>query len=405
MDTSSLSPAASQSASGYRIRGIEKHRVRFTGKGGAYFRLWLANLLLIIVTLGIYTPWARRRRIQYFYRNTQLGQDPLDFVASGSSMAKSFLLVVLVYALINIMSSQGLNTAVNVITLLIAAVVPWLWRSAMRFRLGSTTWRGLRFEFHASTREAYTAAWPLLGVALLPFLLFLLPESAPPGARGRGNFAWTTALGVGLAVMLLGGVVLIRLRFNFLRLQMTRTSLGGQMGGFKADFSDFLKVGLVCLGVAMLACLAVVGLVFGATAGLGGLMRSAGMASKAMMVALGLILAIPMLLIPVYITLSVWQALVFRTVWNHAGLSGMARSKCKLKTRSFVLLRTKNIFLTLLTLGLYRPFAALSEYRMKVDSVRLYTRGDVNALASRLAQQKSSALGDAAADLAGFDLA
>lgn len=416
MDTSSLSPASSPSTSARKIPGIDEHRVRFTGGGGAYFRLWLANLLLVIVTLGIYTPWARRRRIQYFYRNTQLGPDPLDFVASSSSMAKSFLLVVLVYVLINVMSSQGLNTAVSGITLLIAALVPWLWRSAMRFRLHNTTWRGLRFEFHASTREAYVAAWPLLGVVLVPVLLALLPLFVPAGAVGavdaagvatavKNPLAWWVALGVGLAFIALGGAVLIRLRYNFLRLQMTRTSLGGEMGVFKADFSDFFKAGLVCVGVAMLACLAVFALVFGTTIGLGGLLRNASMGGKAMMVGLAFIAAIPLLLVPVYITLAAWQAMVFRTVWNQAGLSSMARSKCRLNTRRFVLLRTKNIFLTLLTLGLYRPFAAISEYRVKADSVRLYTRGDINALASRLARQKSSALGDAAADLAGFDLA
>ncbi|OYZ81700.1 MAG: hypothetical protein B7Y03_12095 [Polaromonas sp. 24-62-144] len=51
--------------------GIDRHRVSFTGSGGDYFRLWLSNLLLTLVTLGIYTPWARRRRIQYFFRNTR----------------------------------------------------------------------------------------------------------------------------------------------------------------------------------------------------------------------------------------------------------------------------------------------------------------------------------------------
>ena len=68
---------------------IDKHRVTFTGSGGDYFKLWLSNLLLTIVTLGIYTPWARRRRIQYFFRNTEVGADPLDFTASSRSMANS----------------------------------------------------------------------------------------------------------------------------------------------------------------------------------------------------------------------------------------------------------------------------------------------------------------------------
>jgi uncharacterized membrane protein YjgN (DUF898 family) len=387
------------------LPGIDRHRVSFTGSGGDYFKLWLSNLLLTIVTLGIYTPWARRRRIQYFFRNTEVGADPMDFTASSRSMVTSFVLVALVYGLMQVMSSQGLNTAVSGITLLIATATPWLWRSAMRFRMGNTTWRGLPFVFHATTRETYIAAWPLLGGAVLIALLALALPAAPTagGAKAAlpGPLVWLGLLGV----MALAGVILIRLRFNFLHLQMTRTSLGGQMGAFKAGFGDFFKVGVICIGICLLAYLALAGLlgIFGA--GLFGFGRSMGGGGMAVLAVLMILFFIPLLLIPASITLAAWDAMLFRTVWNHAGLSNMARSKCSLKTRAFVWLRTKNVLLTLVTLGFYRPFAAVSEYRMKVDSVHLYTRGNIDVLASAMARGNQSGLGDAAADLAGFDLA
>jgi uncharacterized membrane protein YjgN (DUF898 family) len=394
------------------LPGIDRHLVSFAGSGVDYFKLWLSNLLLTIVTLGIYTPWARRRRIQYFFRNTEVGADPLDFTASSGSMAKSFLLVVLIYLLIKVMSSQGLNTAVSAIILLIALAVPWLWRSAMRFRMGNITWRGLPFEFQASTREAYQAAWPLLGVAVFAAALALWLPAATDSGKAKVGMPGPVA---GLLIaggFLLVGAVLIRLRFNFLHLQMTRTSLGGQMSGFKASFSDFFKVGLICLGIGVGAYVLVIGLMVGFAASIMGVIGAAGAGSGAgkvggfmILAALFLLLLLPLLLIPASITLAAWQAMVFRTVWSNAGLSRLARSKCHLKTRDFVLLRTKNVFLTLLTLGFYKPFAAVSEYRMKVESVTVYTRGDINALANLLASGRKNALGDAAADLAGFDLA
>jgi uncharacterized membrane protein YjgN (DUF898 family) len=383
---------------------IDKHRVSFTGTGGDYFKLWLANLLLTIVTLGIYTPWARRRRIQYFFRNTEVGPDPLDFTASSRSMATSFILVALVYVLIKIMSSQGLNTAVSALMLLIAAATPWLWRSALRFRIRNTDWRGMPFEFQATVRETYVAAWPLLGVAafvVLPMLWLPATPVAGQKASPPGAMFWVMAT----VALLLAGVIFIRLRFNFLQLQMTRTALGGQMGQFKAGFGDFFRVGLICLGVGLLAYLALGGLLAGFAAGIFGLFRTGSRTGIGVMVVLVFLLFIPLMLIPASITLAAWEAMVFRTVWSNAGLANMARSKCSLKTRAFVLLRTKNVFLTLLTLGLYRPFAAVSEYRMKIDSVRIYTRGDINALANMLSRGDANGLGDAAADLAGFDLA
>ena len=385
--------------------GIDKHRVSSAGSGGDYFKLWLSNLLLTIVTLGLYTPWARRRRIQYFFRNTEAGPDPLDFTASSRSMVTSFVLVALVYGLIQLMSSQGLSTAVSGVTLLIAAATPWLWRSAMRFRMGNTTWRGLPFVFHATTRETYTAAWPLLGGALLVAVLALLLPDAPAAsarkASAPGPLFW---LG-GLGVMVLAGVILIRLRFNFLQLQMTRTSLGGQMGRFKAGFGAFFKVGAICIGIGLLAYVALAGLIGLFSAGLIGMGRGMGAGNIAVLVVVALLVLFPLLLIPASITFAAWEAMVFRTVWSHAGLSNMARSKCSLKTRAFVWLRAKNVLLTLVTLGLYRPFAVVNEYRMKIDSVQIYTRGNIDALAGVLAHGSRSGLGDAAADLAGFDLA
>ena len=391
--------------------GIDKHRVRFTGSGGDYFKLWLSNLLLTIVTLGIYTPWARRRRIQYFFRNTEVGPDPLDFTASSRSMVTSFVLVALVYGLIQVMSSQGLNTAVGGVTLLIAAATPWLWRSAMRFRMGNTTWRGLPFVFQATTRETYTAAWPLLaGAALVAVLSLLLPEPAAAPAAGTpkvamsGAAVWLGGLGV-VGLVALAGVVLIRLRFNFLQLQMTRTSLGGQMGAFKTGFGEFFKVGVICLGIGLLAYLALAGLIGIFGAGLVSFGQAVGQGGMAVLAIVALLFFIPLLLVPASITMAAWEAMLFRTVWSNAGLSGLARSKCHLKTRAFVLLRAKNVVLTLLTIGFYRPFAAVSEYRMKIDSVRIYTRGDIDALAHLLGKGEQGGLGDAAADLAGFDLA
>ena len=42
-------------------QAIDAHPVVFTGSGGEYFRVWIVNVLLSLVTLGFYTPFARRR--------------------------------------------------------------------------------------------------------------------------------------------------------------------------------------------------------------------------------------------------------------------------------------------------------------------------------------------------------
>ena len=46
-------------------------RFEFTGSGSEYFKIWIVNVLLTIVTLGIYSAWAKVRRLRYFYNNTR----------------------------------------------------------------------------------------------------------------------------------------------------------------------------------------------------------------------------------------------------------------------------------------------------------------------------------------------
>ena len=46
--------------------------LHFGGSGFEYFKIWIVNILLIIITLGVYYPWAKVRNQRYFYANTTL---------------------------------------------------------------------------------------------------------------------------------------------------------------------------------------------------------------------------------------------------------------------------------------------------------------------------------------------
>src|SRR5271165_2545789 len=60
--------------------------LRFRGNGAEYFGIWIVNLLLTIVTLGIYSAWAKVRRLQYFYRHTELAGSSFDFHGSPTKI-------------------------------------------------------------------------------------------------------------------------------------------------------------------------------------------------------------------------------------------------------------------------------------------------------------------------------
>ena len=89
-------------ATGGRTGAIEAYALEFSGTGGEYFRVWIVNVLLSIVTLGFYTPFARRRTAQYFWGHTLVADSPLEFSVQQRKMVFGFLVLVALYILLNL---------------------------------------------------------------------------------------------------------------------------------------------------------------------------------------------------------------------------------------------------------------------------------------------------------------
>src|ERR1700742_4465471 len=118
-------------------------RLKFTGTGREYFGIWIVNLLLTILTLGIYSAWAKVRRLHYFYRNTQLADSSFDFHGSPIKILIGRVTAVLLFVGYNI-SIRLHSRATLFVIVALALVMPWLLRNSFRFRLYNTSWRGTR---------------------------------------------------------------------------------------------------------------------------------------------------------------------------------------------------------------------------------------------------------------------
>lgn len=392
---------------------ITAHPLRFTGSGGEYFRVWIVNVLLGIVTLGFYTPWARRRTAQYFYGHTLVAGSPLEFTAPQGKMVKGFVLLVLLTLAYQIAVRTGQDTAVSLFLLCGALLAPLIWGSAMRFRLSATRWRGLRLHFTAGWGEVYKASWPVFAIALVWIvavfgLQALAPEALLDEDSGRKLPQVTAPMWalVALAVVLTV-LCIIRLEYNYKSLLVLRGQVGAEPGRWKPVYMDFVKVWLATVAF-FIACAAVVGALIAVVLGgsfalIASQTRQLGLWLFIFIIA-GFFLGIALLFLISAPARAYREARMYHLMWNNVGVSQLARFKCKLRTRSYVLLRVKNLLLTVFTLGVYRPFARVSEYRMKVDSVTLHIKGSADQLAGQLVRQQQEGLGDALADAAGLDL-
>ncbi|ARU06261.1 hypothetical protein CCO03_17675 [Comamonas serinivorans] len=448
---------------------IHSHPLHFAGTGQAYFRVWLVNVVLTVVTLGFFTPYARRRTASYFYNHTEVAGSPLEFTASIRRMMVGFLIVTAAYVAYELASFLEYEWAVNVMLVLAAVAAPFLWGSAMRFRTRATRWRGLRPLFVARWGEIYRQSWPVFAIALVwigvvvafnysglqrhvelaqamealqerhddlqaqisdledasdtPDEAELAPLraelqtvedqlAAPPYQAYDDYFhiyidavkaKWHVLAAIGVAGVVATLPFVVLLEFNYRRLFVTRTQIGGLFGHWKPVYGDFLRVWIATIGVSVLV-LVLAGALF---TGLGVMAAAAlSMGSMGMMIWAGLLVAVLWLAFIVFAfspILAYKQARMFQLLWNNIGVGPLARFKCKLNAWAFVRLRLWNLLLTALTLGFYRPYARVAEYRMKLESVTLYVKGDLDELQGRLSQEQG-ALGDAFADLIGLDL-
>ena len=142
--------------------------LRFTGTGREYFRIWIVNLALTVVTLGVYSAWAKVRRTQYFYRNTRLAASCFDYHGTPIAILKGRVVAVVLLAIYYVAGQLSPLYGLAAFAVL-SLVIPWLLARSFRFRLHNTSYRGIRFRFRGGTGSAY---WVFLGMPLLALLSF-----------------------------------------------------------------------------------------------------------------------------------------------------------------------------------------------------------------------------------------
>lgn len=365
--------------------------LRFTGSGSEYFRIWIVNLLLTLVTLTLYWPFARARRIAYFQGNTWVGGDPLGFHADPWRMFRGYL-VVLLLGLVYWGVSKFVPQLAWLPFVLLMAVWPLLWRASLQFRLHNTSWRGVRLAFEGDAKGAYLALLPLF----VPGLVLVL--AAPGLASGQQPDA-TTARWIGAVVLgtvLVGALCFPWLMARLKRYQHSGFAFAGERtrldAGVRRFYGLYLRTGLLALLVVAVAVALVVAGMVALRGALGG-----GAVWLAML---------PMVIAYVLIPLVVMPYAVARSqnlVWS-ATRSPRVRLHSALRFRDLLKLNARNWLLIVLTLGLYWPFAKVHTARLRLQACAVEVQGDVGAWVAQAAARGSGLLGDAAGDFFGLDV-
>jgi uncharacterized membrane protein YjgN (DUF898 family) len=373
---------------------IDSYSIAFSATGSEYFRIWIVNVLLIIVTCGLYLPWAKVRKLKYFYNNTRLDDHSFDFHGNPWKMLRGLLITGAFFAAYS--QSWEFAPAAGLIGMLaLLCLAPLLFRAAMRFRLGNTSWRGLRFRFVDTERkELYWSIVPGLLLVLLPGALSQLGGDDPKEqAASMERHLWL------IGVLYLAFLAVVPYFFWRLKsFQHNHYAWGSLQSEYRSPAKETYKV----FGWAILVAL---GLLAGTVTAIFSI-SMIGVAGR------GLSSTAAFIITPIYIVLYIALLVVPRAVftsrmqnllWSRTG-NTFFRFKSFLEVGRFVRLQFKNYALILVTIGFYWPFAVVATKRMQLEAIELRSRIPLDNLRDESLANHHDAAGDMAADIFGIDV-
>lgn len=139
------------------------YKISFHGSSKQYLGLSLFNLLLTVLTLGIYYPWAKCAIRKFLFQETEIAGSRFEWHGTGKEMFKGFIKAYLIFGILILVLNFGPmflppETVVWVILgtyLLIIAIIPLAIHGMMRYRLSRTSLRGIHFGYRGDLKEFY----------------------------------------------------------------------------------------------------------------------------------------------------------------------------------------------------------------------------------------------------------
>jgi len=132
------------------------HTIEFVGDMVEFRTIVLKNILLMIVTLGIYRFWAKTNVRRYIWSHTLFDSEPFEYTGTGKEIFLGFVIVLVILGsivglfafLINLLSGAG---QIALIALLVFGgyitagflVGVAIYRAKV-YRMSRTRWRGIR---------------------------------------------------------------------------------------------------------------------------------------------------------------------------------------------------------------------------------------------------------------------
>lgn len=345
-------------------------RAEFRGNASEYFGIWIVNVLLTIITLGIYSAWAKVRRMRYFRGNTYLDGHSFDYHAKGLQIFLGRFILFIVISIINVITTVYPLLAIAT-PFIFLAILPWFVVRSLMFNARITSYRNIRFDFTGTPWGAFKAV--ILGSLVSVFSLGILAPFASRWVNRYvfnhlryGDRSFETDPKVGdlyrgwliPALMVVLGI-LIAVVAAWIYVMPFVLQVMGEMGQFNEEER---------FGLTILAVYAVV---------------------------------IPLLLI-FWVAGFVYHVAVRNIVMNSTRFDKVHPLYSDLSRGRYFWIFASNFVLTVVTLGLMRPWAAVREARYLAEHSGVVPQGDMGEIMASI-QASGSAISAEYMDMEGMD--
>lgn len=329
--------------------------IEFRGKASEYFGIWIVNLVLTIITIGIWSAWAKVRRKRYLLGSTYIDGHAFDYHAKGKQLLVGRLLVVAVLVGQNLLQETSI-AAGAVATLVIFLLLPWVINRSLSFNARMTSWRNVRFNFRGDYLRTMGALLllPFVGIVTLGLLWPLASRVGAVYIARRHSFGTApfdadprlrTYYFAGMQTVLVGAVVLVLLY------PVSKVAVSALAPDAVDNLAIILPVIFVLAGAV-------------AVEFYGGLSR--------------------------------------KIIVDAISLQGGHRFDASISGTEWAWIRVSNLLLQAVTVFLLRPWAVVREWRYNCDHIRALSAGDLGNFIDS-ARPAGGAFGSEYADIAGFD--
>ena len=378
----------------------------FEGSGMEYYKIWIVNVLLTIVTFGLYYPWAKVRNNRYFYANSTLEGRNFEYHATGKQLFIGYLIAMalfIAYVVIQQVSPIGSP----IVALLFIIALPWIiWRS-MKFGLRMTSFSNVRFGFVGELSGAY------INFLVLPVLLFVTFYGGPFIAI-YASLGWLIGLILALAFLALALLIYAYMRKRNVSYMINGSRYGQGEFMTTVETKKFAIILAKVIGLSLLVFVGIfvlIGSVLYLTVGMEGLAAMKEMQGdpEAMQQVMGDkmvgIIGLMYLLFIIGSMLVMANSMTRQRTYTYANttLDEKITFKSTLKAKPLAFVMITNLFAIIFSLGLALPWAKVRIARLMLENTQVSTGEGVDAYITQK-EKESSSLGDQIGDAFDVDV-